>query len=131
MKKVTGLGGVFFKSQDPEASKKWYEEHLGIESGEYGAHFKWKDHDHPDRTGYTAWNPFSDQTRYFEPGVQEFMVNYRVADLEGLLKELLAKGVKQVGTIESYPYGKFAWIIDCDGRKVELWEPVDEELGLE
>lgn len=132
MKKVTGLGGIFFKSKDVEATRKWYEHHLGIPSGEFGANFAWRDAEHPE-TGkkYTAWNPFRQDSGYFDPGEQEFMINYRVDNLEDLMAELLSAGVHQVGEIELYPYGKFAWIIDCDGRKVELWEPVDKELGLE
>lgn len=132
MKKVTGIGGIFFKSKDPAASKRWYEQHLGIVSGEYGAHFEWLQVDEPERGKcYTAWNPFREETNYFDPGSQEFMVNYRVDDLESLLVSLREDGVVQVGQTEYFPYGKFAWILDCDGRKIELWEPVDRELGLE
>lgn len=132
MKKVTAIGGVFFKTQEVKATREWYARHLGIESGPYGAHFSWLDPEAPgDGKHFTAWNPFSKETTYFDPGKQEFMMNYRVADLEALLEELQREGVKQVGDIEFYPYGKFAWILDCDGRKVELWEPVDRELGLE
>jgi predicted enzyme related to lactoylglutathione lyase len=128
MKKVTGIGGVFFKSQDPEQTKDWYQKHLGIESDQYGATFEWKHPDNPEKTGYTAWNPFPHHTKYFDPGHQEFMINYRVADLEALLAELKDQGVKIVGEMEEFEYGKFAWIMDPEGQKIELWEPVDENL---
>lgn len=132
MKKVTGIGGVFFKCNDVDSTRQWYERHLGIPSGEYGGHFEWRDAEHPESgKKYTAWNPFRQDSNYFDPGEQEFMINYRVEDLEKLIGEMTANGVRQIGEIEYYPYGKFAWIIDCDGRKVELWEPVDKELGLE
>lgn len=132
MKKVTGIGGLFFRSKDAPSTRAWYEKHLGIASGEYGGHFSWRDADDPDKgVCYTAWNIFREDSDYFHPGEQEFMINYRVENLEQLVEELRNQGVVQVGQIEYYPYGKFAWILDCDDRKVELWEPVDKELGIE
>jgi predicted enzyme related to lactoylglutathione lyase len=128
MKRVTGIGGVFFKTKDPQQSRTWYKEHLGIESDQYGATFKWLEKENPKKEGSTTWNPFPKDTTYFNPGEQEFMINYRVEDLEALLLVLKEEGVTIIGEMESFDYGKFAWIMDPDGRKIELWEPVDEKL---
>jgi len=125
-RRVTGLGGVFFKSAHPEVLKKWYKEHLHIDSGEHGAMFNWRHHDDPEKEGNTVWSIFPDDTSYFEPGTREFMFNYRVENLVGLLKVLKEEGVEVVGDIEEYPYGKFGWIMDPDGNKIELWEPPSE-----
>lgn len=122
MKRVTGIGGVFFKTANPEATRNWYKKHLGIESTQYGAVFKWEEKD-----GCTAWNPFPADTQYFNPSTQPFMINYRVADLEALIAVLKEEGVAIVGEIESYSYGKFGWILDLDGNKIELWEPMEED----
>ena len=126
-KRVTGLGGVFFKSTNPTALKQWYKEHLEIDSGEHGAMFNWRYHDDPAKEGNTVWSVFPDDTGYFKPGTREFMFNYRVEDLEELLKVLKKEGVEIVGEIEEYPYGKFGWIMDPDGNKIELWEPLNEK----
>jgi len=128
MKRVTGIGGIFFKTKDPQQSKKWYQNHLGIESDEYGATFKWLEKENPTKEGNTVWNAFPDDTQYFNPAEQEFMINYRVENLEALLVALKEEGVTIVGEMESFEYGKFAWILDPDGYKIELWEPVDEKL---
>lgn len=125
MKRVTGIGGVFFKSEDPERSKAWYKKHLGIESGQYGGVFEWRHAAEKEKKGYTAWGPFKKDTKYFDPSEREFMINYRVANLEKLLESLREEGVQVVGEIEEYEYGKFGWIIDPDGTKIELWEPKD------
>ena len=125
MKRVTGIGGVFFRSKNPEAIAKWYEEHLGISIGEDNSFsFEWKEVDDPQETGYTVWAPFKHDTKYFDPSNSEFMVNYRVDNLEELIRQLGKEGVTIVGEIEAYEYGKFGWIMDPDGRKIELWEPV-------
>lgn len=128
MKRVTGIGGVFFKAKDPQESRTWYQNHLGIESSQYGATFKWLEKENPEKEGSTTWNPFPKDTKYFDPAQQEFMINYRVEDLEALLVVLKEEGVTIVGEMESFEYGKFAWILDPDGYKIELWEPVDEKL---
>ena len=128
MKRVTGLGGVFFKCQDPEKMKKWYEKHLGIESDQYGTKFEWRSSDNPGEKCYTVWSPFSDNTQYFSPSEKPYMFNYRVENLEKLLEILKDEGVEIVGEIEKYEYGKFGWIMDPEGNKIELWEPVDEKL---
>ena len=123
MKRVTGLGGVFFKCKDPERTKRWYSEHLGITSGRNGALFKWRDPTHPQREHYTVWSPFPGKTRYFAPGRKGFMLNYMVQDIEALMAALRKERVRIVGGIEDYEYGKFAWIMDPEGNKIELWEP--------
>ncbi|WMX12444.1 MULTISPECIES: VOC family protein [unclassified Aureispira] len=128
MKRVTGIGGIFFKTKDPQKSKNWYQNHLGIESDQYGATFKWLEKENPEQEGNTVWNAFPEDTTYFNPSEQEFMVNYRVDDLEALLTSLKEEGVTIVGEMQSFEYGKFAWILDPDGYKIELWEPVDEKL---
>ena len=125
-KRVTGVGGVFFKSSDPSALKAWYSKHLHIHSGEHGALFKWKHAEDTDKSGFTAWSIFPDDTTYFNPAKREFMFNYIVENLEDLLKVLKEEGVQVVGEMEEYPYGKFGWIMDPDGNKIELWEPLDE-----
>lgn len=126
MKRVTGIGGIFFKCKDPEKTKEWYRKHLGIKSGRHGGTFEWRHSEDASKKGFTAWGPFSRDTDYFEPGEKEFMYNYRVVDLEKLLEVLKKEGVEVVGEIEEYDYGKFGWIMDPDGQKIELWEPNDE-----
>jgi predicted enzyme related to lactoylglutathione lyase len=128
MKRVTGIGGVFFKSEDPEKTKSWYQDHLRIESDQYGGKFVWRDKDDKEKECMTAWSPMPQSTDYYSPSKSEFMINYRVEDLKALLEVLKSEGVEQVGKMEEYEYGKFAWIIDPDGRKVELWEPIDAPL---
>ena len=126
MKKVTGIGGVFFRCKDISATKAWYEKHLGIPAGPYGYFFTGKDEGN-SQPGGTTWSPFSEENDYFEVQ-QPFMVNYRVADLAGLVHLLKEGGVEVVGEMQEFDYGKFAWIKDCDGRRVELWEPIDQPL---
>lgn len=128
MAKVTGLGGIFFKCADVAATKNWYSTHLGLPTNDYGCTF-WQEPAAPgvQRTSQ-QWSPFKKDTDYFEPGSQEFMVNYRVDDLVTLLKNLENEGVQIEGDMQSFEYGKFAWIIDIDGRKIELWEPANEQL---
>jgi predicted enzyme related to lactoylglutathione lyase len=123
---VTALGGVFLKSDDPEKLKAWYERNLGIPKEHYGTSFEWKSATYPDKKGFTAWSIMPTDTTYFDPGKQEVMINYRVNDLEALLQRLKEDGVRLVGEPESYEYGKFGWIMDPDGNKIELWEPNDE-----
>jgi len=123
-KRVTGIGGVFFKSEDPKATKDWYKTHLGLNTDDYGCTFWWKDKQGNDAT--TQWSPFKKDTSYFEPSKKEFMMNYRVHDLVELLATLKDEGVTIVGEMEEYDYGKFGWIIDPEGNKIELWEPIDK-----
>jgi len=128
MKRVTGIGGIFFKCKDPEKTKSWYKERLGLPVDDWGASFTWRDKDEPDKVCYTAWSPFPADTDYFSPSKKDFMFNYRVENLEEMLKVLAEEGVEIVGKVEEYGYGKFGWIMDPDGNKIELWEPVDKKL---
>jgi predicted enzyme related to lactoylglutathione lyase len=123
MKRVTGLGGIFFKCKDTKAVSEWYKNHLGIDAGQYGASFEWLEAEDPAKKGLTQWTPFSDQTKYFEPSSKEFMINYRVDDLEALVAALKSEGVTILDEIASYDYGKFVHILDPEGNKIELWEP--------
>ena len=121
--RVTGIGGFFFKTNDPKAVKEWYQKHLGLHTDEYGASFWWQDKEGNDCS--TQWSPFKADTDYFEPSKKEFMQNFRVHDLEVLLKKLSEEGVTIIGDMQTYEYGKFAWIVDLEGNKIELWEPLD------
>jgi predicted enzyme related to lactoylglutathione lyase len=123
MKKVTGIGGIFFKCKEPEKMKEWYKTHLGLDTNEYGATFEWRQADDAEKKGFTQWSPFNEKTKYFEPSNKEFMINYLVDDLERLVEQLKAEGVTIVDAIETYDYGKFVHIIDLEGNKIELWEP--------
>jgi catechol 2,3-dioxygenase-like lactoylglutathione lyase family enzyme len=122
---VTGIGGVFFRADDPEKSRAWYRDHLGIEGEPPGINFFWRERDDPGSLGFTVWSVFPRDTSYFGPGGQDFMIDYRVRNLDSLLTRLQAQGVQQVGDVEEYWYGRFAWIVDGDGRRVELWEPAN------
>jgi predicted enzyme related to lactoylglutathione lyase len=125
MKKVTGIGGIFFKCKDPKKMKEWYKTHLGLHTNDYGATFDWREDEDQAKKGSTTWNPFPETTKYFEPSTKDFMINYRVADLEALVEQLKSEGVTITDTIETSDYGKFVHIIDAEGNKVELWEPKD------
>ncbi len=132
IKKVTGIGGIFFKCKDPKKMREWYETHLGLNTNQYGAVFEWRQGADTTQKGFTQWSPFSDKTRYFEPSSKDFMINYRVDNIEGLIAELRKGGVVITDTIESVEYGKFVHIMDIEGNKIELWEPNDiefEKLG--
>lgn len=120
---MTGIGGVFFKSKNPKELVAWYGKHLGLKTDQYGSTFWWKDADGNDCS--TQWSPFTDDTQYFHPSEKPFMQNFRVNDLDALLENLRREGVAIVGTPESYDYGKFAWIVDPEGNKIELWQPND------
>ncbi|MCE9600052.1 MAG: VOC family protein [Spirochaetia bacterium] len=127
MEKVTGIGGVFFKSRDPGKMREWYKNHLGLDTNPYGATFEWRQASDTTKKGITQWSPFEDSTKYFEPSTRDFMINYRVADLNALVEELKKEGVTIVDKIEDSEYGKFVHILDLEGNKIELWEPRDEE----
>lgn len=126
MKKVTGIGGIFFKCKDPNKMKEWYQKHLGLDTNPYGASFEWYEAADSTKKGLTQWTPFPETTKYFEPSQREFMINYRVENLEALVEELKKEGVTIVDKIEAYDYGKFVHILDAEGNKVELWEPAGE-----
>ncbi|MDP5092881.1 MAG: VOC family protein [Polaribacter sp.] len=125
-KRVTGIGGLFFKTKDVNATKDWYQKHLGFDTDEWGCTFKWKDDS--GNLSTTQWSPFSEKSTHFEPSKKEFMFNYRVENLVGLLHELKKEGVTILDEIQEFEYGKFGWILDNDGNKIELWEPIDENL---
>lgn len=125
-KKVTGIGGVFFKVKDPDKTKEWYAKNLGLNTGQYGTGFEWRSSEKPDQKGFTQWSPMKDDTTYFNPSTKDFMINYRVENLEELLEELKKEGVRILDKIEEYEYGKFVHILDPDGHSIELWEPNDE-----
>ena len=127
MKKVTGIGGIFFKCKDPNKIKEWYNTHLGLDAGPYGASFEWREAEDPSKKGLTQWNVNSETAKLYEPSTKDFMINYRVENLEALVEELRKENVTIVDKIETYDYGKFVHIIDVEGNKVELWEPNDIE----
>ena len=125
-KRVTGIGGLFFKANDPKESKDWYKKHLGFKTGDWGCTFWWKDKDGKECS--TQWSPFPKDTDYYNPSKKDFMFNYRVENLVELLKVLKSESVIIVENMEEYDYGKFGWILDNDGNKIELWEPIDSTL---
>jgi len=122
--RVTGLGGFFFKTKDAKKIKEWYDKHLGLGTDEYGKTFWWKDEKGNDCS--TQWSPMGEETKYFEPSQKQFMMNFRVENLVELLKVLKDEGVKVVGEMQEFEYGKFGWILDPEGNKIELWEPKDD-----
>lgn len=123
MKKVIGIGGIFFKTKNPEILRDWYKKHLGFDTNDYGATFDYKAMCESSQNGATQWSPFEESTRYFEPSNKEFMINYIVEDLEKLVEELRKENVIILDDIETYDYGKFIHILDCEENKIELWEP--------
>jgi len=115
-----------FKSENRKSILEWYSKRLGISIVGKSVVFQWKQKDYPNEFGHTVWAPFNRVTKYFHPSEKDFMINYRVDDLEALIKQLKNEGVEIVGEIERYDYGKFDWIMDPEGNKIELWEPNDE-----
>lgn len=126
MKKVTGLGGIFFKCDDPKSMNAWYVQNLGLANSEYGVTFEWRDADDLSKKGTTAWCTFPQDTKYFNPSAKPFMINYRVENMVALLEELKKNNVTIVDEIAEYDYGKFVHIMDPEGNIIELWEPKDE-----
>ena len=122
-KRVTGIGGFFFKSENPKELVAWYGKYLGLKTDDYGSTFWWKDANGNDCS--TQWSPFASDTAYFTPSEKQFMQNFRVDNLELLLQKLSDEGVTIVGDMQTYEYGKFGWILDIEGNKIELWEPID------
>jgi predicted enzyme related to lactoylglutathione lyase len=130
--KVTGIGGIFFFSDDPKKAGEWYEKNLGLATNEWGASFEFRSADRPEEVNYLQWSPFKRGSDYFQPSKKEFMINYRVQNLEGLLEKLKQNGVTICDEIQAFDYGKFVHIMDPEGNKIELWEPVDRvftEMG--
>ena len=128
MWRVTGLGGLFFKARNPQALYEWYEKHLGIEREPHSeaAAFRWRDWDNPEQKGMTIFSIFPESTRYFGNSKSPFMVNFRVENLDALLQALREEGIEIDPKVEDYEYGRFAWITDPEGNRIELWEPKGE-----
>lgn len=123
--RVTGIGGIFIKYNNPDQIKQWYSDSLGIKMDEYGTSFEWRKSDKAEENGYTIWSPFSQASEYFKPSEKGMMINFRVDNLEEILKKLAEKGVYPVGSIEETDYGRFAHIMDPEGFKIELWQADD------
>lgn len=123
--KVTGIGGIFFFSENPEKTKDWYAKNLGLEVNKWGSSFEFRNANKPDEINYLQWSPFKKGSDYFAPSKKEFMINYRVQNIEGLVKKLKTNGVTVADSIETFDYGKFVHIMDAEGNKIELWEPID------
>lgn len=126
MRRVTGLGGIFFKCKDPQRMTTWYEKHLGLDTNPYGAAFSWYETPGSTKKAETHWSPFAETTQYFAPSTKDFMINYRVENLEALVEVLTQEGVTFVNSIETFEYGKFIHLLDPEGNKIELWEPIEE-----
>lgn len=130
--KVTGIGGIFFFSDNPNETKEWYSQNLGLEVNEWGSSFEFRNANRPEEINYLQWSPFKTGSEYFSPSKKEFMINYRVQNIEALVNALKENGVTVVDEIETYDYGKFVHIMDNEGNKIELWEPIDKvftEMG--
>ncbi len=123
--KVTGIGGIFFFSDNPDQAKAWYAKNLGLETNEWGSSFEFRNAHRPDEINYLQWSPFRKGDAYFAPSKKEFMINYRVQNIQGLVGKLRANGVTILDDITSYDYGQFVHIMDDEGNKIELWEPID------
>jgi len=128
-RRVTGIGGVFFKCKNPRTMREWYKIHLGLNTDKYGTTFEWRQAGDSTKKGYTQWSPFAETTKYFEPSNKDFMINYRVENMTTLVEQLKKEGVTIVDKIETYDYGKFVHILDAEGNKIELWEPYDTQYG--
>lgn len=126
--KVTGIGGIFFSSKNPKETMEWYGKNLGLAIDDYGSVFEFRNANKSDEINYLRWSPFKKGSAYFAPSEKEFMINYRVQNIDGLVKKLKANGVAILDSIATYDYGKFVHIMDSDGNKIELWEPVDSVL---
>lgn len=123
--KVTGIGGIFFSSKNPQEVREWYSENLGMAIDDYGSPFEFRNANNPEEVNYLRWSPFEESTDYFKPSEKDFMINYRVQNIEGLVRNLKENGVTIVDEIEEFEYGKFVHIMDPEGNKIELWEPID------
>ena len=130
--KVTGIGGIFFSSKNPQKTKEWYAENLGLAVDRWGSSFEFRNAHRPDEINYLQWSPFPQGSEHFAPSEKEFMINYRVQNIEELVRKLKENGVTIVDDIVTYDYGKFVHIMDAEGNKIELWEPIDRvftEMG--
>jgi predicted enzyme related to lactoylglutathione lyase len=122
--RVTGIGGIFFFTENPKEAREWYAKHLGFEVNDWGSTFESRSINNPDEINALQWSPFKSGSEYFAPSKKEFMINYRVQNIEGIVAKLKESGVIVLDEITAYDYGKFVHIMDADGNKVELWEPV-------
>ena len=125
--RVTGVGGIFFKSENPYKLKEWYKNNLGLGTDSWGTNFEWYQGGDSTKKGFTQWSPFNEKTKYFKPSTKDFMINYRVVNIEKLLERLRNNRVTILDSIETVEYGKFVHILDNEGNKIELWEPNDKE----
>lgn len=123
--KVTGIGGIFFRSKNPKETAEWYGKNLRLAIDDYGSPFEFRNANRPEEINYLRWSPFEEETEYFAPSEKEFMINYRVQNIEGLVKKLKKNGVTIVDSIVAFEYGKFVHLMDLEGNKIELWEPND------
>ena len=123
--RVTGIGGIFFYSKNPKETNEWYGKNLELAIDEWGSPFEFRNANRPEEINYLRWSPFDEKTDYFKPSDKEFMINYRVNNIEGLVKKLRDNGVSIVDSIQEFEYGKFVHVMDNEGNKIELWEPVD------
>lgn len=129
--RVTGIGGIFIQSKDPEALKKWYCQHLGLVPNEYGSMFEFYSKKDEEKSNFLQWSTMSWNSDYFQPSTARYMINYRVENIEAMIEYFNEVGITVVDELESYEFGKFIHILDLDGNKVELWEPVDQEFSKE
>ena len=127
--RVTGVGGIFFKAKDPAALRTWYEKNLGIQMAQSGASFEWHQGMDSTKKGFTLWAPFKETTKYFQPSEKQFMINYRVEQLDALMVKLKAAGILPTDSVEKASYGSFVHLMDPEGNKIELWEPNDVEYA--
>lgn len=123
--KVNGIGGIFFFSKNTKKIKAWYAQHLGLATDQWGSTFEFRNAHRPEEINYLQWSPFQEKSDYFSPSKKEFMINYLVQNIEGLVEKLKAEGVNVLDEITHYDYGKFVHILDEEGNKLELWEPID------
>ncbi|WP_372745008.1 VOC family protein [Lutibacter sp.] len=123
--KVTGIGGIFFRSKNPKELNEWYGKNLGLAIDDYGSPFEFRNANNPKDINYLRWSPFDEKSDFIAPSDKDFMINYRVQNIEGLVRNLKKNGVKILDSIQEYEYGKFVHLIDLEGTKIELWEPVD------
>jgi catechol 2,3-dioxygenase-like lactoylglutathione lyase family enzyme len=127
--RVTGIGGIFFKAKDPAALRAWYEKNLGMRMVESGTNFEWHQGTDSTKKGFTLWVPFKETTKYFQPSDKQFMINYRVEQLDALLAKLKLAGILPVDSVDRVSYGNFVHLMDPEGNKIELWEPNDLEFA--
>lgn len=121
--RILGIGGIFFKSPDQKRLVDWYRDNMGIDHNKFGKMFKWRLEEDPEREHITIWSVFAGSSDYFAPSQASFMINYIVDDLDALLDKMRSKGVQIDAKREDFDYGRFAWVYDADGNKIELWEP--------